>query len=71
MTRSAVIGTALVLALASGTAAAQEATYNIRTLTLRKGQMINDGLLLEEAEPFDTLIERCARIAERVDQASK
>ena len=35
------------------------------------GQMINDGLLLEEAEPFDTLIERCARIAERVDQASK
>ena len=33
MTRSAVIGTALVLALASGTAAAQEATYNIRTLT--------------------------------------
>lgn len=33
MTRSAVIGTALVLALASCTAAAQEATYNIRTLT--------------------------------------
>lgn len=33
MTRSTVIGTALVLALASGTAAAQEATYNIRTLT--------------------------------------
>lgn len=33
MTRSTVVGTALVLALASGTAAAQEATYNIRTLT--------------------------------------
>ena len=33
MTRSAVVGTALVLALASGAAAAQEATYNIRTLT--------------------------------------
>lgn len=33
MTRSTVIGTALVLALASGTVAAQDATYNIRTLT--------------------------------------
>ncbi len=33
MTRSTIIGTALVLALASGTAAAQEATFNIRTLT--------------------------------------
>ena len=33
MTRSTVIGTALVLALASGSAVAQEATYNIRTLT--------------------------------------
>ena len=33
MTRSTVIGTALVLALAAGTAAAQEATYNTRTLT--------------------------------------
>ena len=33
MKRSTVVGTALVLALASGTAAAQEATYNIRTLT--------------------------------------
>jgi len=33
MTRSMVYGSALVLALASGAAAAQEATYNIRTLT--------------------------------------
>jgi uncharacterized protein GlcG (DUF336 family) len=33
MKRTTVLGTALVLALASGTAAAQEATYNIRTLT--------------------------------------
>ena len=31
-------------------------------------QMIDDGLLLEEAEPFDALIERCARIAERVNR---
>lgn len=30
--------------------------------------MIDDGLLLEEAEPFDALIERCARIAERVNR---
>ena len=33
MTRSTVYGSALILALAAGTAAAQEATYNIRTLT--------------------------------------
>ncbi len=33
MKRTTVLGTALVLALASGSAAAQEATYNIRTLT--------------------------------------
>lgn len=31
-------------------------------------QMIDDGLLLEEAEPFDELIERCERIAERVNR---
>ncbi|WP_334147158.1 nucleotidyl transferase AbiEii/AbiGii toxin family protein [Hyphomicrobium sp.] len=31
-------------------------------------QMIDDGLLLEEAEPFDALIERCAHIAERVNR---
>lgn len=33
MKRTTVLGTALVLALASGSAAAQDATYNIRTLT--------------------------------------
>lgn len=33
MKRTTVLGAALVLALASGTAAAQDATYNIRTLT--------------------------------------
>jgi uncharacterized protein GlcG (DUF336 family) len=33
MARKTLLGTALVLALASGSAAAQEATYNIRTLT--------------------------------------
>jgi Uncharacterized protein, possibly involved in utilization of glycolate and propanediol len=33
MKRTTVLGTALALALASGSAAAQDATYNIRTLT--------------------------------------
>lgn len=33
MKRTTVLGTALVLALASGSAAAQDVTYNIRTLT--------------------------------------
>ncbi len=33
MTRKTLIGSVLLLVLASGTAAAQEATYNIRTLT--------------------------------------
>jgi uncharacterized protein GlcG (DUF336 family) len=33
MKRTTVLGAALALALASGTAAAQDATYNIRTLT--------------------------------------
>lgn len=33
MTRTTVLGAALALTLASGTAVAQEATYNIRTLT--------------------------------------
>lgn len=33
MKRTTVLGAALVLALASGTAAAQDATYNVRTLT--------------------------------------
>lgn len=31
------------------------------------GQMVDDGLLLEEAEPFAVLIERCASIADRVN----
>ena len=33
MKRTTLLGTALVIALASGAAAAQEATYNVRTLT--------------------------------------
>ncbi len=34
-------------------------------------RMVEDGLLLEDAEPFEALIERCADIAERVNRAAK
>lgn len=34
-------------------------------------RMVEDGLLLEDAEPFETLIERCADIAERANRAAK
>lgn len=33
--------------------------------------MVEDGLLLEDAEPFEELIERCVDIAERVNTAAK
>ena len=32
-------------------------------------RMVNDGLLLEETEPFETLMERCADIAVRANRA--
>ncbi|AQS62881.1 hypothetical protein AGRHK599_LOCUS2882 [Rhizobium rhizogenes] len=34
-------------------------------------RMIEDGLLFDDAEPFDSLIERCAQIAERANQAGR
>ena len=34
-------------------------------------QMIEDGLLLEDAESFEVLIERCADIADRVNRSVK
>jgi hypothetical protein len=34
-------------------------------------QMVDDGLLLEEAEPFETLMERCADIAARANSAAE
>lgn len=34
-------------------------------------QMIEDGLLLEDAEPFEVLIERCVDIADRVNRSAK
>lgn len=34
------------------------------------GHMVEDGLLLEDAEPFEMLIKRCADIAERADRAT-
>jgi hypothetical protein len=33
--------------------------------------MVEDGLLLEDAEPFEELLERCADIADRVNRAAK
>ncbi|WP_438275691.1 nucleotidyl transferase AbiEii/AbiGii toxin family protein [Nitrobacter sp.] len=35
------------------------------------GQMIEDGLLLEEAEPFDALIDRCAGVAARANDVGQ
>lgn len=32
-------------------------------------RMVDDGLLLEEAEPFETLMERCADLADRANRA--
>jgi hypothetical protein len=34
-------------------------------------RMVDDGLLLEEAEPFDTLMARCADIAARANNAAR
>lgn len=34
-------------------------------------RMVDDGLLLEEAEPFETLMERCADIAVRANSAAE
>ena len=33
-------------------------------------RMVEDGLLLEDAEPFETLMERCAEIAARANSAA-
>jgi hypothetical protein len=35
------------------------------------GQMVDDGLLLEDAEPFEALIGRCADIARRANHGAK
>lgn len=34
------------------------------------GRMIEDGLLLDEGEPFDTLMDRCAALAQRANVAA-
>lgn len=34
-------------------------------------RMVDDGLLLEDAEPFEALIERCAELAERANRAAE
>ncbi|WFU90606.1 nucleotidyl transferase AbiEii/AbiGii toxin family protein (plasmid) [Rhizobium sp. CC1099] len=33
-------------------------------------RMVDDGLLLDDAEPFDELLERCARISEKANSAA-
>ena len=40
-------------------------------LAMDYARMVEDGLLLEDAEPFEALIERCADIAERANHAEK
>ena len=35
------------------------------------GQMVADGLLLEDAEPFEALIDRCSNIEARANRASE
>ena len=35
------------------------------------GQMVHDGLLLEDAEPFAVLIDRCADIEARANRAGE
>jgi hypothetical protein len=42
-----------------------------KTLAEDYARMVDDGLLLEEAEPFETLMERCADIAARANNAAK
>lgn len=34
-------------------------------------RMVDDGLFLEDAEPFDALMARCADIAERANRVRK
>ena len=35
------------------------------------GRMVEDGLLLEDAEPFEELMTRCADIAARANRAAE
>jgi len=43
----------------------------LAALSADYGQMVDDGLLLEDAEPFETLMARCDDIAARANRASK
>ncbi len=42
-----------------------------KTLAEDYARMVDDGLLLEETEPFETLMERCADIATRANSAAE
>jgi hypothetical protein len=43
---------------------------SLKALKEDYARMVEDGLLLEDAEPFETLMERCADIAARANRAS-
>jgi Nucleotidyl transferase AbiEii toxin, Type IV TA system len=58
----AAIDGGLQLVLAGDASKALEADY---------GRMVEDGLLLEDAEPFEVLMARCADIARRANEATK
>jgi hypothetical protein len=42
----------------------------LKALEKDYARMVDDGLLLEDAEPFDTLMARCADIATRANNAA-
>jgi hypothetical protein len=43
----------------------------LKTLEEDYARMVEDGLLLEDAEPFQALMARCADIAERANRAGE
>ena len=42
-----------------------------KTLAEDYQRMVEDGLLLDDAEPFDALLERCQALAERVNAVAR
>ncbi len=57
-------------ALSEGQADAGAAARDaLKALEEDYARMVEDGLLLEDADPFETLMARCANIAERANRA--
>ena len=46
------------------------AGVGLKALEEDYASMVDDGLLLEDAEPFDTLMARCADITTRANNAA-